>query len=100
MAKTLQEAYTEIKAFINKQGKPYTEWYAGIASEPEERLFEEHNVTEAKSDWWIYRECSDEQSARAVKETLIKLGCDGDSGGGDYATVYAYAYLKSANTKP
>jgi hypothetical protein len=94
-----QQAYNEIKAFVDEQGKPYKNWYAGIASDVSERLFGEHGVSE-KNDQWIYRECQGEQSARNVEDGLLELGCDGDTGGSDQSTIYTYAYLKSANTKP
>lgn len=94
-----QQAFDKIKSYIDEHNNNYPRWYGGIASDPKERLFEEHNVSE-KSDLWIYQRCESEQSARAVEEALLKLGCDGSTGGGDQSTVYAYAYLKSANTNP
>jgi hypothetical protein len=93
-----QQAYDEIKSFMDKHNN-YPKWYSGIASNPRERLFEEHNVSE-KSDWWIYRECSSAQSARNVEEALLKLGCDGGPGGGDESSVHVYAYKKSSGTNP
>jgi len=99
MAFSEQQAYSKIKAYIDKQAKSYRSWYAGIASDARERLFKEHNVLE-KSDYWIYRQCSNDQSARNVEDALLKLGCDGAPGGGDESTTFVYAYLKSSNTNP
>jgi hypothetical protein len=99
MAIPAQQAYDEIKAYIDKWRKPYPSWYAGIASDARKRLFEEHGVSE-KDDYWIYRQCSSDQATRNVEEALLKLGCDGASGGGDESTTSVYAYLKSANTNP
>jgi hypothetical protein len=99
MAIPPQQAYNEIKAFIDKRGKPYRSWYAGIAADARKRLFQEHHVSE-KDDQWIYRQCPNDQGARDVEEALIKLGCDGETGGGDESTTSVYAYLKSANTNP
>jgi hypothetical protein len=99
MAKTAQQIYDEIKAFIDKRGEPYSNWYAGIATNARKRLFEEHNVSE-KDDPWIWHRCSSDQAARNVEGALLKLGCDGDTGGGDESTTSVYAYLKSSHTNP
>ena len=99
MAIPEEQAYNKIKAYIDKQGKPYQSWYVGIASDARERLFQGHNVSE-KGDQWIYDQCPDDQGARSVEEALLKLGCDGDIGGGDESTTYIYAYFKSSNTIP
>ncbi len=99
MAIPAQQAYDEIKAHIDKSGELYRKWYAGIATDPRKRLFEEHNVSE-KEAWWAYRRCSTDKDARLVEEKLLKLGCDGDTGGGDESTIAVYAYLKTSNTNP
>jgi len=54
MAKTAQQVYDEIVAFMDKQGRAYSNWYCGIASNPKDRLFREHNVSEENG--WIYRQ--------------------------------------------
>lgn len=94
-----QETFDKIKSFIEDNGKSYPNWYAGIATDPEARLFEEHNVSK-DSDLWIYQRCQSEEGARNVEEALLKLGCDGSTGGGDKSSVYDYVYRKSANTNP
>jgi len=98
-AKSAQQAYDEIVAHIGKQGGEYTNWYCGIASDPEDRLFNEHKVPR-KDSWWIYCQCHNTDDARTVENALIKLGCDGAPGGGDKSTIYVYAYLKTAVTNP
>jgi len=98
MAKSAQQVYDEIVAFIKKQGRAYKDWYCGIASDPKERLFTEHNVP--KENGWIYRQCNNDTDARKVEKALIELGCDGAPGGGDETSVYVYAYIKRATTNP
>lgn len=89
---------SEITNFISQWGGSYSEWYAGIAANPKERLFNDHNVNE-NSDGWIYRNALDSNSAREIENYLINtLGMDGDIGGGDYTTKYVYAYKKSSHT--
>jgi len=99
MAVTAQQVFNEIKAYIDKQGKPYSAWYAGIASDAKTRLFVDHNVSRT-NDKWVYDQCTNNQSARNVEDALLKLGCDGGSGGGDQSSTYVYAYLKLPSTTP
>ena len=99
VARDEQQAYGEIVTHICKQTGAYSDWYCGIASDPEDRLFHEHKVPR-KDYWWVFRQCHNNNDARAVETKLIELGCDGAPGGGDESTVYVYAYLKSANTNP
>jgi hypothetical protein len=96
---TAQQVYNEIEAHIKKQGGAYSDWYIGIASDWENRLFNEHQVPR-KDYWFITRQCQNNQAARNVEEALLKLGCDGGGGGGDDKTVYVYAYLKGTMTNP
>lgn len=98
MAKSRRQIYDEIVAFMDKQNRAYSDWYCGIASDPRDRLFREHNVPEENG--WIYRQCNNNADARAVEDDLLKLGCDGGVGGGDETTIYVYAYIKKAGTNP
>lgn len=98
MANTKESIKTDIKAYIQKNGGAYSDWYVGIASDTRERLFNEHNVSE-KSGSWIYREAEGSSAAREVEEYFINmLGTDGGSGGGDYSTKSVYAYKKTSTT--
>ncbi len=96
---TAQEAYNQIVAHIKSQGGAYSTWYAGVASDAKQRLFHDHSVSQ-KDAWWIYRTCPSDQAARNVEDALLKLGCDGGSGGGDSSTIQVYAYLKTRSTNP
>lgn len=96
---TANDVYNEIVAHIDKQSSTYSSWYCGIASNWEDRLFNEHQVPR-KDHWWIARQCHDNESARNVETALLKLGCDGGARGGDNTTIYVYAYLKGTMTNP
>jgi len=98
-SQTAKEVYEEIVALMNKQGGGYSNWYCGITSDWEDRLFNEHQVSRQNS-WWVALQCYDNESARNVEKALLEQGCDGGVGGGDETTVYVYAYLKSAVTNP
>lgn len=98
MANTKESIKTDVKAYIQKNGGAYSDWYVGIASDPKERLFTDHNVSE-KNGAWIYREAESPSAAREAEEYFVKtLGTDGGSGGGDYSTKYVYAYKKTPST--
>ncbi len=96
-AQTEQQVYDEIVAHIQKQGDGYYKWYSGIASDWKSRLFNDHQVPR-ENYWYIARQCFSDQAARNVEDALLKLGCDGDIGGGDESTIYVYAYLKGTMT--
>ena len=99
MAKTNETIISEIKTFIAKWGGRYIDWYVGIASDPRQRLFNDHNVNE-KIDGWIFREALNSESARSLEDYFINiLKTDGGSGGGDYTTTFVYAYKKANHTK-
>ncbi|PIQ92489.1 MAG: hypothetical protein COV70_00475 [Parcubacteria group bacterium CG11_big_fil_rev_8_21_14_0_20_39_22] len=99
MTNTKESIKVDIKAYIQNNGGAYSDWYVGIASDPKERLFTDHNVSE-KGGAWIYREAESSSAAREVEEYFINtLGTDGGSGGGDYSTKSVYAYKKTSTTK-
>lgn len=94
------EIKAEMKAYIDKHGGPDSSWYAGIAADPKDRLFNDHGVHE-KGDVWIHHPCASADIARSVEDYLINtLGCDGGGGGGDENTTAVYAYKKSSHTDP
>ena len=93
-----QAIISDIVSFISRWGGGYSDWYAGIASSPRERLFNDHNVNE-QTEGWIYRDALNSNSARATEDHLVNtLGMDGNTGGGDNTTRFIYAYRKSAHT--
>lgn len=98
MAKPKETVKSEIKQYIINGGGSYSGWYVGIASDPRQRLFTDHNVNE-KQGLWIFRECESSGDAREVEEYFVNtLGSDGGPGGGDYSTKYVYAYKKTPST--
>jgi hypothetical protein len=93
-----QAIVDEIVAHIRKQGGPAGAWYAGIASDIEKRVFQDHCVP--RSDHWrVHRRGVTSAAARAAEKALLDWGCDGGPGGGDNDTVFVYAYLKSSTTR-
>jgi len=100
MAKQKQEIINNIKAYISKNGDRYREWYVGIASDPRQRLFNEHGVHQ-NGDAWICEQSESDSAAREIEKYFVEtLGTDGGAGGGDYTSIFVYAYKKSSHTKP
>jgi hypothetical protein len=94
MTKTSSEIVTDIKTHA---GTPYSGWYAGIASDPKERLFSDHKVDE-KNGSWIYRTAATNADARTAEDALHVEGFDGGPGGGDAGTKAVYAYKITKTT--
>jgi len=89
----------EIVYHISEKGDSYSAWYCGIASDWEDRLFNDHDVPR-DAPWYIVGQCHNTTDARNVEKYLLELGCDGGGGGGDITSVYVYAYLKTRDTDP
>ncbi len=91
------DARLEVKAFIDRARAPYPDWYVGIAADPDERI-SEHGLRD--NDWYIVRRLDSADAARRLEDILLKLGCEGGTGGGDEETTAVYAYWKRGHTTP
>ncbi|MBP9013924.1 MAG: hypothetical protein KBG22_09985 [Smithella sp.] len=87
----------DIENYMRQFGGRYSDWYAGVASDPRKRLFIDHNVDE-KNGAWIFRDCGSDAVARNIEDYFLNKGCKGGPGGGDYTTRYVYAYRIGSNT--
>jgi hypothetical protein len=94
---TPQIAVIGIHNYIQNYGGPNSAWYCGVAAEPRQRLFVDHNVNQAL-DSWIYRDCGSDAMARAVEQYFLVRGCKGGPGGGDRTTRFVYAYKITMTT--
>jgi len=88
----------EIDAHIRREGGGYSQWYCGIASDPKNRLFNDHNVSE-KNGWWIFRDAGSDDAARRVEDYFFRKGCKGGPGGGYNGTRFVYAYRITSTTR-
>lgn len=95
---TAQKVYDVLAAYMNKFTSPKSSWYAGIASDPRDRLFSDHNVNESNG-LWAFDVCSTDAEARSVEAALLKLGCEGGGGGGDNMTKSCYVYVITTETR-
>ncbi len=82
------------------------DWYAGITSDPDARLFGPppggHEVDKSDIDAWICFEAKSERGARKAERKLLEKGLDGGPGGGTGigSVVHVYAYEKTDATTP
>jgi hypothetical protein len=77
----------------------YRAWYVGVASDPRERLFNDHNVQE-QTDFWIYsKHLGSDMAARKIERHFLSKGCNGAAGGGDTASCHVYAYKINTHTR-
>jgi hypothetical protein len=95
---TGQQAVNDISAYISQHGGVLSGWYVGIAKDPWNRLFADHNVTENPGSW-IFRECDSDVVARQAEDHFLRQGCKGGDGGGSAASRYVYAYRITSYTR-
>ena len=88
---------TEIDGCISKCGKGYREWYVGVASNPDQRLFQVHNVSQ-EGGAWIYRDAGSVSMARDIEAIFHKKGCKGAQSTTD-TPHYVYAYRMTRTTR-
>ena len=82
----------------NAGKKTYRRWYVGIASDVEERLFNDHKVDRQNTGDWLYYKAKSCKAARRAEKRLHRLGFKGDSGGGHDGTDKVYAYKITSTT--
>ena len=97
MASDKATIISTIKAYVASNGGNYSQWYAGIATNPRQRLFNDHAVKE-KGDAWIHEPCGSSEVARAVEKYFLAQGMQGGSGGGDDDSDHVYAYKIAGHT--
>ena len=94
---TTQQIINEISKYVDDNGGQYSNWYVGITSDPEKRLFTEHGVDQEYGKW-IHAPADSNEVARTVEKHFLDLGCDGGAGGGDNTSKTIYAYKKTIST--
>lgn len=99
MGFSAQQILEDIQKFVDGCGGPINEWYVGLASDPRQKLFVTHNVSE-KFDAWMYRQASSAEVALSVTKTLLDIGCVGDSSSDDDGARTVYIYHTTWITSP
>jgi hypothetical protein len=98
MAEDAATIKSDIVDYIDKNGGNYSGWYVGIAQDPRNRLFKDHNVDEIKGGW-IYRNAGSKSTAERIEKYFVEeLRTKGKPGGGSDDTTSVYAYKIEAYT--
>lgn len=98
---TYNDIIKNIDEHLSKSPKQYyKDFYIGITSNIDERLFGYHNVNR-HGDWWIYCDGDTEEIARLVEKYYLDKGMKGAPGGGDGKgqTKIVYCYEITNKTK-
>ena len=99
MANTRVQIIADIEAYIGNNSANFGNRYVGIAADPRDRLFNDHDVSE-KGDAWIFREATSSAVAREVEDYFIDVkGTLGGAGGGNYRSRSVYAYKIKPHTR-
>lgn len=93
-----QKIINDFLAYMSKNGGNWYDWYVGVAKDPIQRLFSDHNVIEHGGIWIYSQHTGSDTVARAVEQYFLNQGCDGGSGGGSNSSCFVYAYMKSRDT--
>ena len=87
----------DILTYVGNQKK--SDWYVGIATDIEERLFSNHNVAKNGSAGWIFRTAVSEQNARDTEKYLLNHYEFKGGAGGGICPKCVYAYKITSYTK-
>lgn len=99
---TKQEIINAINEHLQKSSKEnYQDYYIGITSDVDARLFGDHKVSKEK-EWWIYCPADTEGIAREVEKYFLAMGMSGGTGGGtgDGDVNVVYCYELGSDTNP
>lgn len=89
-------AVRNFKDFARKRGQGDYGWYAGIATDPMQRLFDDHKVDISSKDW-DWWEAPSEAVARETEKALLDEGFHGGPGGGR-EPHFVYIYKITSDT--
>ena len=95
----MHQTIIDFDSYIKKNGGIYSQWYAGVATDPKKRLFNDHNVNEQSDNWVYSNHLGTDTAARNVEQHFLAKGCKGAPGGGDRNSCYAYAYKINGHTR-
>lgn len=94
----VEEFLKRVQEYVVEHGGIYNQWYAGIAVDPKDRLFNGHSVQDG-TDPWIHSEFAFESAvARNIEKILLAHGFNGGPGGADSNSLYVYAYKIASHT--
>jgi len=94
----MNDAKTIVKLiidYINENGATPSEWYTGIATNPDERLGQ-HKALDTK---WIYDNAGSNGVTRTIEDHMTKVvKTKGRGGGGNEDSTWVYCYKITSDT--
>lgn len=88
----------EFENHMGQYAQTYGEFYCGIASDPKQRVYNDHNV-DSHDPTVMIKSCNSSQTARDIEKYFLDKGCKGGDGGGNWQTTYVYVYKINPNTR-
>lgn len=96
-AQDQQSIIQQIDAHMQKSGYANSQWYVGVTSDIEQRLFGYHQVPR-QNHWYIWKRTFSDDDARNIEAAYHRAGCQGAGGGGGAGAVFVYAYVITSGT--
>lgn len=94
------QAIQAIENYVRKCGRDYTQWCAGVAADPVDRLLRHHGVAEEGDGCgWITYQCATGQEAREIRDHFVAKGMKGAVGSVDASTTSVYAFKITGTTQ-
>ena len=91
---SINEIIAKFNNWLKSQTGNRSDWYVGIAADPEDRLTNGHGLDGRDACMWLPANSSSD--ARAVEKHFLDAGFDGGGGGGDNRTTQVYTCFKSS----
>lgn len=98
---SVQQIKYEFLAYIKGLGGDFSDWYVGVAAQPERALFDEHRVR-PDADPWIYKPALTSKATQTVLRYFRNnLHTDGgDAERVDDDATFVFMFRKGAGTMP
>lgn len=101
MVFSVQQIKFEFLGYMKEFGGDFSDWYVGVAEDPETALFESHAL-QRDSDPWIYKPALTGKATNTVLRYFRGV-LHTDGGAADVviaSATYVYAFKKSLHTQP
>ncbi len=94
----MQQIISEFESFMGKHATHYSQFYVGIAADPNDRLINGHGIDHTVPHIY-WNQALDHNTVRAIEKYFLTKGTKGGAGGGDSNTKYIYVYFITPKTR-
>ena len=95
-----EQAIQAIDSYVRKCGQDYSQWCAGIAADPVERMLGFHGVAEEGDGCgWITYHCASPDEACEALQHFVAQGMKPASGGPEAAAVSVFVFKITPSTR-